>query len=172
MHSASKLNDGAKRGSMSFQAIGTKRKLLEFRVLMEPEAQRRPRFSSRGKFVKVHQDGADVAFRKMFRQAAEAHRPVTPFACPIALELIFWMHPPKRLVVGRNFPGRPDVDNLQKAVLDAFNPTFRKDKATGERVCTYQGFWQDDAQVVALLGSKLWAGEGVPPGILVVMYEA
>lgn len=45
--------------------------------------------------------------------------------------------------------GRPDVDKLARAVLDAL---------------TEAGVWKDDCQVVELTGRKVYAGPGVRPG--------
>lgn len=53
--------------------------------------------------------------------------------------------------------GRPDVDNLAKAVLDA---------------CTTAGVWKDDAQVTQLAVEKRWAEPGCPEGCYLHILQA
>lgn len=149
------------------------RKLAEFRVSLDPTPSDRPRNSNRHGVQRTYETARNINFRREFRQAVEAHRPETPHRGPIAVEIFFWMRPPKKInYEERPFPGKPDIDNLEKSVLDAMNPTFKRDKQTKERVCMYSGFWADDAQVVDLHARKFWATEHDGPGIWVALYEA
>jgi len=149
------------------------RLITEFRVSLTPAAHDRPRFDSRGKKPRTYETSKNINFRRDFRQAVERYRPEVPFAGPIAIELVYWIKPPKKINLDeRPFPGRPDIDNLQKGVLDALNPTYRRDKVTKARIVMYSGFWEDDSQIVAMDAQKFWATEHESPGILVAMYEA
>jgi Holliday junction resolvase RusA-like endonuclease len=51
---------------------------------------------------------------------------------------------------------RPDLDNLEKLVMDVF---------------TRAGIWRDDGQVAAKTTSKPYANEGEKPGMEVVLWR-
>ena len=75
----------------------------------------------------------------------------TKHAGPVLVSMTFEFARPKshylksgllKLTAPRWHTGRPDADNLEKAVLDA---------------CTQIGIWKDDGQVVTLIAHKVWS---------------
>jgi crossover junction endodeoxyribonuclease RusA len=69
--------------------------------------------------------------------------PVTD--CPVRLTLTFCLAPPKKLT--RYAPwSRPDLDKLERAILDSLTGIV----------------YQDDGQVVSMRTDKLWVERGVP----------
>lgn len=101
--------------------------------------------------------GKPVPWARAFRNGARSYTPPAQVAAaramawaakaagaqmiagPVALEVSFSYLPPKGGAAGWH-PGRPDLDNLVKLVLDAL---------TG--VC-----WADDAQVVRIMAFKVY----------------
>ena len=80
--------------------------------------------------------------------AASKHAPPEPLACPVAVRLAFRLERPKSVKpADRPLPlVKPDIDKLERAVLDALTGVI----------------WKDDAQVVELRGSKVY---GAPQGV-------
>lgn len=70
---------------------------------------------------------------------------------PLRVRLLFYLPMPRRPRWALPL-GRPDLDNLQKAVLDGLHP------------------YVDDAQVVEVVAQKRWA-EGEKEGVEVVVEE-
>lgn len=103
------------------------------------------------------------AWRRKIATVARAHGWIgSPLASPVAVGLVFVRGRPKShaRAGGKLAPAAPcfpsstpDVDKLERAVLDAL---------TG--VC-----WRDDAQVVCVRKIKLW---GTPSGVHVLVREA
>lgn len=98
---------------------------------------------------------------------AEAQRlAAAPFGAhePVAVTLVFYLPRPKgHYGTGRNAgqlrpgapprpAGKPDIDKLERAVLDGL---------------TQGGVLADDAQVVDVIKSKLYASDKFPPGCYV-----
>ena len=67
-------------------------------------------------------------------------------SAPVAVTLAFVATPPKTTKL--SFPN-PDIDNFEKALFDI---------ATGS-------LWDDDKQVVCTQTLKMWAQDGLEPGI-------
>lgn len=73
---------------------------------------------------------------------ALAKRPKDRLTGPIRLDLTFYMPKPKKKVCHKWHTKRPDLDNLEKAVMDAL---------------TYAKWWGDYSQVCVKLSSKEYA---------------
>ena len=74
-----------------------------------------------------------------------------PLEGPVAVHATFTLPRPKSAVKARWAPDRkPDIDKLLRALLDA---------------CTAGGAWRDDAQVVTVAVSKVYAVDGNLPGV-------
>ena len=111
--------------------------MIKFTVFGSPQAQKRHRHYSRGKFVRVYDP--DAKDKEAFLAEAMAHRPEAPLDQPLHVVLGFhFEHPKSHFGAGRNkdrlkpsspvmHTNKPDCDNLAKFVLDALNGIFWKD---------------------------------------------
>lgn len=137
----------------------TPRNAIEFFAEGLPKGQPRPRAFSRGGHAAVYDPGTAEGWKGQIAIAAQPHLPNAPIVCPVSLELWFAMPRPKSHFRTRidgygllkdDAPtwhiGKPDCDNLAKAVLDALT-TLR--------------MWADDALVASLSVSKVY---GERPG--------
>lgn len=141
--------------------------LLSFRADGEPKGQPRPRAFARviaGKAVaRVYDAGSAEGWKSLVAIAAREHIPPEPIRRPLWVKLDFDMPRPKsHFRTGRNagclkegatcwHEGKPDVDNLAKAVLDAL---------------TTLGLWADDCLIAELVVTKRY---GPRPGVLVTV---
>lgn len=135
---------------------------ITFYVRGEPKAQPRPRAFAR-KFgatwqARVYDAGTAEGWKSLVAAAAKPFLPSEPLTGPLMVELCFHMPRPKsHYRTGKRFrelrddaptfhTGKPDRDNLEKAVCDAL---------------TQVGMWKDDGQVCDGQIRKLYA-EGSP----------
>lgn len=126
---------------------------ISFFVSGEPKGQPRPRAFARkmgnGKFcARVFDAGTAENWKGAIAVAAAQHKPAAPISGPVRLRINFFMPRPKgHFVSGKpekglkfgapyRHVGKPDADNLAKAVMDALTQ------------CGW--FWIDDAQVAVL----------------------
>lgn len=121
---------------------------IEFTVYGVPQAQKRHRHFSRGKFVKTY-DPSSVD-KNDFLSVAMFNMPDKPIENPINIMINFYFPRPKsHFGTGRNsgklkdnapifHTKKPDIDNLIKFVLDSLNKRF----------------WKDDSYIFAVTASK------------------
>ena len=128
------------------------------------KGQPRARATRAGGFVRMYTP--DTADAMKAGLVAEAIRQMAAsgwrrdYDGPVAVTITAIMARPKahflRGKLRENAPKRhaqkPDIDNIEKAVLDAL---------TKARV------WRDDAQVDWVLKRRVWAWDGEPPGLIV-----
>jgi Holliday junction resolvase RusA-like endonuclease len=110
-------------------------------VMGKPIAQPRPRFSMRGGFARafVPKDHAVHSYRNAI--IAEVKRLRLPCVeGPVRLEVVFSFATQKKSQHGTYRIARPDLDNLEKAVMDAL---------------TDAGAWRDDSQVAFKCSTKV-----------------
>ena len=141
--------------------------MIAFRVRGIPKPQPRPRaFAKRigGKYTARMYDGSSSeAWKSDVIRAGEPHRPEVPLDGPLEVSITFFLPRPKRLMRKKDpdgpvwAPGKPDRDNLDKAVLDCL---------------TTDGWWRDDAQVVAGEVRKCYHAKEDVPGALIEIQEA
>jgi len=139
---------------------------IQFFAHGEPKGQPRPKAFAR-KFgakwsARVYDPGTAEGWKSQIAVAAHDHIPHTPIAGPLALTLEFIMPRPKsHYRTGKNagqlrddapawHTGKPDRDNLEKAVMDAL---------------TQLGFWVDDSQVCDGPTTKRYAKPGERTGV-------
>lgn len=110
----------------------------------------RPRFSKRGKFVKVYTDARTLAYERLVAVCARCAG-VKPLDGPVALQIRAYFVPgksiPKKERANRIqqvfHTMKPDLDNICKTVQDALNGIA----------------WNDDAQITTISASKRWGEE-------------
>lgn len=119
-----------------------------------PKGQPRPKAFSRGGFASVYDPGTAENWKSCIATAIKPHLPETPYDSPCCVAIEFLMPRPKgHFKTGKQagqrkdtapvlFLGKPDCDNLAKAVLDAL---------------TNIGLWRDDSIVWNLVVTKKYA---------------
>lgn len=132
-----------------------------FVVPGQPVGKGRPRASSRGGFVRMYTDAKTLSYEQVIaKQARYAMGPLEVLATPISMRIVSlysipvsWSKRKQQLALnGELIPGKPDLDNVAKAVLDALNGVV----------------YQDDKQVIRLVIEKSYSFE---PRIEVYVHE-
>lgn len=132
-----------------------KQTVIKFDVVGIPKGQPRPRAFSRGGKARVHDPGTAECWKGAIAVAAQPHLPAVPIPGPVAVQIIFDLPRPKRLMRKKDPDGTiehtstPDADNLAKAVLDCL---------------TEIGMWRDDSQVYNLQVLKEYHAKDGKPG--------
>jgi Holliday junction resolvase RusA-like endonuclease len=124
---------------------------LKFFVHGTPKAQPRVKAFSRGGHAGVYTPGTADHWKACVSIAAAMHRPPSPMVGALIMELEFRLPRPKshylrgqlRVCAPKYCTTKPDLDNLEKAVLDALTRTGL--------------VWSDDAQVCELRSAKVYA---------------
>lgn len=136
---------------------------ISFRVAGTPKGQPRPRAFARGGMVRVYDPGTAEGWKSII---ALTSKPFLKDAHPdksVDLTIDFWFKRPKahfkadgslKPMAPTFFKQKPDLDNLEKAVLDCL---------------TVVGFWKDDCQVVHLQSTKNWASSACPEGCVITI---
>jgi Holliday junction resolvase RusA-like endonuclease len=110
---------------------------IYFVVPGQPVGKGRPRASTRGGFVRMYTDAKTVTYENAIaRQAKYAMNGMDLFTTAISMRIVaFYGIPPswtkrKKLQAlhGELFPGKPDADNVAKAVMDACHVVYVDDK--------------------------------------------
>lgn len=142
------------------QAMNT----ITFFVDGTPKGQPRPKAFSRGGIASVYDPGTAEGWKGCVALAAKDKRPTEPFTGALELTLHFFFPRPKNhFRTGKNasllrddsplrHTGKPDSDNLAKAVMDAM---------------TQLAFWKDDGQVAILVVTK--AFDHTKPGCDIIL---
>lgn len=126
-------------------------------VPIEPKPKPRPRVALRGKFATAYTPAKAKRWESQFSLFCLPHSPAVPLAGPVHVTIQFVKRRPKRLMRKRDLDGliwcsgKPDIDNLAKAVLDALNRSGR--------------WWKDDAQVTRLIATKAYAEKDGDPRV-------
>jgi len=142
--------------------------LMAFQINEDPVAKGRPRWS--GKINKTYTPERTRKYEKLVSSAAtqatfaSAYASLLPVdkGVPIEVVMTFYLHRPKRLMRKKDPPGpiphtgRPDLDNLIKALIDGID---RSDMV-----------WDDDGQVCHKLGYKYYHAKNDKPHTLVQVY--
>lgn len=137
--------------------------MIDFRVKGRPKGQGRPRAFIRGKHAGVYNPKVADDWKALIAIEAKKYCPKTPMAGPVRVDIDFFLPRPKRLCRKKDpdhqlwCEGKPDRDNLDKAVLD---------------VLTDIGFWRDDSQVCCGLIQKFYHGKEGFSGAIIKIAEA
>lgn len=125
--------------------------MIGFEVPGPVRGKGRPRFARVGAGVRTFTDAKTQSYEALVKQcAAIAHRAAAlegPVAVTIAVHQIppaSWSKTKRERALAQLFrpTGKPDLDNIAKAICDSLNGII----------------WKDDAQVTELHVSKHWSG--------------
>lgn len=134
---------------------------IYFVVPGAPYGKGRPRASSRGGFVRMYTPAPTLAYEAEIARIAEIARGDWPvLATPMSLRVVAhhpipvsWSKRKQHLALaGELVPGKPDLDNVAKAVLDALNGVV----------------YADDKQVIRLVAEKKYSFD---PRVEVYVHE-
>lgn len=120
-----------------------------------PKGQPRPRAFARGNRAAVYDPGTAEGWKGQIALAVQGLLPPAPIAGPVYVSITFYLPRPKRLMRKKDpdeeipHTGKPDLDNLVKAVFDAL---------------TQVGLWEDDSQVYSSVVHKVYVAKGGRPG--------
>lgn len=129
--------------------------MISIELFGKPIPQKRPRFSTRGKFVSCYD--AQAKLKEGYRWQIKSQFREDPLPIPLSISLTFFMPIPKSLssLKKRQMANgviahikRPDIDNLQKFVLDCLNKIV----------------FEDDSQVCEIFAKKIYSSQ---PGTLI-----
>ena len=134
---------------------------IYFVVLGPPQGKGRPKASSRGGFVRMYTPAPTRLYEAEIARLGEIARGDWPvLETPVSLRVIAhhpipgsWSKKRQQLALaGDCMPGKPDLDNVAKAVLDALNGVI----------------YLDDKQVVRLVAEKKYSFD---PRVEVYVHE-
>lgn len=134
---------------------------IYFVVPGDPQGKGRPKASSRGGFVRMYTPALTRQYEDKIARLGEIARGEFPvLATPISLRVVAhhpipasWSKKKQQLALaGDVIPGKPDLDNVAKAVLDALNGVI----------------YLDDKQVVRLVAEKRYSFD---PRVEVYVHE-
>lgn len=120
--------------------------MITFTIPGEPVAKGRPRaFKMHNGHIGTYTPDRTVAWEERVRYYAMQVKPEKLLDGPLAVTLQFAMTRPKSTPKGRTYPTvKPDLDNLEKAVMDAMNGLI----------------YTDDSRIVLKRSSKEYALNG------------
>lgn len=131
------------------------KKSVLFNVPGLPKGKGRPKFAKRGNFVSVRTPEETVVYENLIKtQAYQAMGDSDPFTGRVSMEARIgfqipesWSNKKKaKAVAGEISPtGKPDIDNVVKALGDAMNGVVFK----------------DDSQICAVVATKFYGTPGV-----------
>jgi len=134
---------------------------IYFVIPGQPQGKGRPRASSRGGFVRMYTPATTLAYEtQIARLAGHAMSDMPVLDTPMSLRVVAhhaipvsWSKKKKQLALaGDVIPGKPDLDNVAKAVLDAMNGVV----------------YTDDKQVIRLVAEKKYSFD---PRVEVYVHE-
>ena len=108
-----------------------------FTVFGHPIGKGRPRASSRGGFVRMYTDAKTVKYeQEIAQQAKSAMGSLELLTTPISMTVkafygipVSWSKRKKLMALdGQLIPGKPDIDNVAKEVLDSCHVVYVDDK--------------------------------------------
>lgn len=124
---------------------------VRFSVVGQPVPKSRPRVVTKGKRRFAYTPKRVKEWEEVIREEARKHFEM-PFDWPVAVSLAFFMPRPKSRRLDHWVSTTPDLDNLEKSVLDALNEVA----------------YTDDRLVVVKSSSKRYVQSG-KPGVQVVV---
>lgn len=127
--------------------------MIKFFIPGVPVAKGRPRFARQGKFVVAYTPKKTKDWEEHVKWASIEHRPDKPLEGALRINLDFCMPRPKSIPKHKiHHTKRPDLDNLQKSVIDALQNA---------------ALFKDDSQFVRKTATKYYSSV---PGVYVEIY--
>lgn len=129
--------------------------MISIELAGNPVAKKRPRFSGKGKSVVCYDEQQEI--KQAFQWQIRSQFRESPLTIPLAVDLIFFMPIPKSTsgIKKRQMENgivahikKPDLDNLQKFILDCLNKLV----------------FHDDSQVCEIKAKKIYSSK---PGTMV-----
>ena len=126
-------------------------KKFSFRVKGEPVAKARPRFNSKTRMTYTNQKTRNAERLIQAEYIRQGGRSKNDYSRKVEIELAFvfpirksWSKKKQKAMLNKPHTIKPDLDNLEKTVLDALNGLAFKDDS---QVClvTKEKFWSDEA---------------------------
>lgn len=126
-------------------------KKFSFRVKGEPVAKARPRFNSKTRMTYTKQKTRNAERLIQTEYIRQGGRNKNDYSGKVEIELVFvfpirksWSKVKQRGMWNKEHTIKPDLDNLEKTVLDALNGLAFKDDS---QVClvTKEKFWSNEA---------------------------
>jgi len=118
---------------------------VEFTVVGQPVPKSRPRVVTKGKRRFAFTPKKVKEWEKTVKEEAAKHFE-RPFAWPVVVTITFYMSRPKSRRLDHWVTTTPDLDNLEKSILDALNEVA----------------YTDDKLVVVKSSSKRYVTDGDP----------
>ena len=118
-----------------------------------PQGSKSPKGTSKsGKIILVESSKAVKPWRESIVWACRQQMPYTPIEGPVAIDVTFCFqrpkHQPKKLRQTCYCITRPDVDKIERSLLDSLR---------------IAGVYRDDSQVVTVNKAKVYAGSTLSP---------
>lgn len=124
--------------------------MISIELFGNPVPQQRPRFARKGKFVSCYDNQSKL--KEGYRWQIKSQFREDPIKTPLAVDLIFFMPIPKstsgikKRQMGNGIIAhtkKPDIDNLQKFILDCLNKLA----------------FEDDSQIVEIRAKKIYSSK-------------
>jgi Holliday junction resolvase RusA-like endonuclease len=141
-----------------FSGIGGKMIEVHMTLSTDPVAKGRPRFSNRGGFVRAYTPSKTIKAERSILELAMPYKPIQPLQHSAHVEMDFYMPIPKSMskkertiAAGDTMPHikKPDLDNLEKLVLDAL---------VGDKRKVPEGiFFRDDSIIYSVVKRKFYS---------------
>ena len=113
--------------------------MIKFTIIGSPVPKGRPRVALRGGYPVTYTPKKTETWENYMRFAAIQYRPEKLLEGPLSIKLHFVLIKPKSVPKKRKYPCvKPDIDNLEKSVLDALEGLF----------------YRNDSQIVRKVASK------------------
>lgn len=120
-----------------------------FQIDIEPQQKERPRLGRGGRtFTPPKTRAFEEQISWLLKKAMANY---LPYSGPLCVYVRFSFQ--KKVNSKARFPGRADIDNYLKAVLDGAN-----------EIC-----WEDDSQILQVFTEKVWAPKGDVSSIILVI---
>lgn len=128
---------------------------LEINVIGIPKGSPRPRAFVRGGHASVYVPNVADDWKACVRSAVDRAYDSPPMLeGPVRLSIVYRMPRPKAKIKSVWHSKRPDLDNMDKATMDALSQA---------------GVWHDDSQVANKETGKVYAKENESPGASIVV---